>query len=84
MRGKKNTTTEKIFLRYLEKFKPYKVLPSHPNEPFLKDRGLTNLPLLNGLEGESLGLKMLEMSLDRNKNIFMSLKNYCVNNLALF
>ena len=67
MWGKKSTSTKKIFLHYLEKFKPDKVLPSYPNEPFLKDGGLTNLPLLNGLEGENLGLKMLEMSLDWNK-----------------
>ena len=57
---KKSTTTKKIFLHYLEKFEPDKVLPSYPNEPFLKDGGLTNLPLLNGLEGENSGLKITQ------------------------
>ena len=50
MWGKKSTTTKKIFLHYLEKFEPDKVLPSYPNEPFLKDEGLTNLPLLNAMD----------------------------------
>ena len=70
MWGKKSTTTKKIILHYLEKFEPDKVLPSYPNEPFLKDGGLTNLPLLNGLEGENLGLKITQNFCFRKKNIW--------------